>query len=737
MRGLIDAAISHKRTVLSLLLLLLISGAYAYSTIPKESAPDANIPVLYVLMTHEGISPEDAERLLVKPMETELRDVEGVKEMRSTAYLGGANVVLEFEAGFDVDQAMIDVREKVDTAKAELPTETDEPTVHEVNLSLFPVLVVTLSGQVPERTLLNITRDLKDKLEGIPEVLSVTVNGDREELVELIIDPAMLDSYRIDAREVIEAISRSNRLVAAGSLDTGQGRFAVKVPGLFENAQDILNMPVKVSGDTVVRFRDVGELRRSFKDPTGFARINGQPALALEIRKRTGENIIETIEKVRAAVSEEAKLWPEEVVVTYSQDRSTHIRSMLSDLQNNVISAILLVMVVVVAALGLRSAGLVGVAIPGSFLTGILVLWTFGLTVNIVVLFSLILAVGMLVDGAIVVTEYADRKMTEGLPRESAYGLAAKRMSWPIIAATATTLAAFMPLIFWPGMVGEFMKFLPITLVATLTASLLMALIFVPTLGSVVGRAGGAANPKAMKAIAAGERGDLNELGGITGRYVRLLRVALRHPLKVVLGAVALLVAAQLAYAQFGRGVEFFPDVEPENAALRVHARGNLSIWERDALLHQVEERILELQRETGELHAIYAFSVENAGRERDDPEDIIGVVQLELTDWFARRPADQILADILERTEDLAGIEVESQKEEAGPPVGKPIQIEIASRDPWRIPPIAQRIAEHLHQTEGLINIEDGLPVPGIEWNLAVNRTEEARLGVVFSFVV
>jgi multidrug efflux pump len=281
----------------------------------------------------------------------------------------------------------------------------------------------------------------------------------------------ILESYDLNAADIIDAVSRSNRVVAAGSMDTGRGRFAIRLPGLFETFDDILDMPVKVTPNAVVRVRDIGVLRPTFKDPEGFARINGRPAIALEISKRSGENIIDTIEQVRATVERARQTWPAEVVIAYNQDKSTDIRTMLADLQNNVLSAVLLVMIVIVAALGLRSAGLVGIAIPGSFLAGILVLAAFGMTINIVVLFSLILAVGMLVDGSIVVTEYADRKMTEGHGRRAAYSLAAKRMSWPIIAATATTLAAFLPLLFWPGIVGEFMKFLPITLVATLSAS--------------------------------------------------------------------------------------------------------------------------------------------------------------------------------------------------------------------------------------------------------------------------
>ncbi len=739
MKTLIDAALDHIRTVLSLLVLLLIAGAYAYVAIPKESDPDVNIPIIYTNVHHEGISPEDAERLIVKPLEQELEGVEGVKEMRSTAYQDGANVVLEFEAGFDADRAMDDVREKVDAAKPELPTDADEPAVNEVNLSLFPVLVVTLSGEVPERTLLDLARDLRDEVEGLQPVLEVEMAGNREELVELLIEPAMLESYDVDAQQVLNAVDRSNRLVAAGSVDTGGGRFAVKVPGLFQNAQDILNMPVKVDGDRVVTIGDVATLRRTFKDPEGYARINGEPAIALEVSKRTGENIIETIEQVRQTVEAERQAWPEAVQVTYTQDKSTNIRTMLSDLQNNVLAAVLLVMVVIVAALGLRSAAFVGVAIPGSFLTGVLVVYLAGLTVNVVVLFSLILAVGMLVDGAIVTVEYADRKLREGFQKKQAYGLAAKRMAWPIIAATATTLAAFFPLVFWPGVAGEFMKYLPITLLAVLTASLAMALIFVPAMGSVLGggprAATGQADAKAQ-AIAAGGASDLTRLSGLTGGYVRVLRRALKHPGKLLLAAFATLVAVQGAYAMYGRGVEFFPDVEPESAVLQIHGRGNLSIDQRDRLVQEVESRILQLHRERGEFHAIYARSQIASGQRREEAEDIIGQVTLEFTDWWTRRPAQQIIDDIKQRASALPGIQVEAQKQQMGPPGGKPVQIEVTSDRTDLIQPTVARIVERMQQDPELIEIEDGRPIPGIEWELEIDRAQAAKFGADVSLV-
>lgn len=728
MNVIIDAALGHARTVILTLVLILTAGTVAYVEIPKEAEPDINIPIIYVSLNHEGISPEDAERLLIRPMEKELRGIDGVKKLTAKGFEGGANVTLEFEAGFDADKALTDVREKVDLAKPELPEDTDEPSVHEVNFSLFPVIAVTLSGDVPERLLLRLGRDLRDKIEGISAVLNVQIAGDREELLEILIDPIKLESYQLSPIDTVQLVEQSNKLVAAGAQDTGLGRFSLKVPGLFETVADIFNMPVAFKGDAVVTFGDIGEVRRGFKDPEGFARIGGERAIVLEVVKRTGENIILTIEAVQALVEKERAAWPDEmrraVNVRYIQDKSTNIRNMLLDLQNNVTSAILLVMIVVVAALGLRSAGLVGLAIPGSFLIGILILSGLGFTINIVVLFSLILAVGMLVDGAIVVTEYADRKMTEGEEPRLAYGLAAKRMAWPITASTATTLAAFLPLMFWPGVVGEFMKFLPMTLLMTLSASLLMALVFVPTLGSMFGRAGGAADAEVAKKLTAGAETPVEDIGGLTGAYLWVLRRALNHPAKILLAAFAVLVGVQIGYAKFGNGVEFFPSVEPDFAQLQVRARGNLSSLEKDQLMQEVESRILGMP----EFDVIYSRTGKN--RDSQEAEDIIGTITLEFSDWTTRRKADVVLSEVQDRTRDLAGIFVDRRKEEKGPPVGKPINIELSSRFPDLLPEAAAKVLTGFDAVGGLINIEDGRQLPGIDWEIQVDRAQAAKFG-------
>lgn len=726
MKMIIDSALSRSRATLLALLMILIAGGIAYIDIPKEADPDIDIPLIYILLKHDGISPEDSERLLLQPVESSLRSIEGVKEVRSSAYESGASIVLEFDAGFDAEKAITDVREKVDLAKTSLPSETKEPKIKEINFSLFPVLVVTLSGNIPERTLLALARSLRDEIGSINTVLDAKLTGNRKELIEVIIDPTLLESYDLDSITILQIIARSNLLVTAGTLDAGNGSFPIKVPGLYENISDILTQPIKVHDGAVVTIGDVANVKRTFKDRDSIARLSGEPSIGLEISKRSGENIIDTIQSVREKVFQQSQHWPNEIKVTFSQDRSVHIHRMLKDLQNNVISAILLVMIIIVGALGWRSGLLVGIAIPGSFLLGILVLATLGFSINIVVLFSLILSVGMLVDGAIVVTEFADRQMTNGLPKEDAYRVAANRMAGPIIASTATTLAAFMPLIFWPGMVGEFMKFLPITLIAILTASLLMALVFIPTLGSKIGK------PNTLIAVRGATTtgslpGSIGRSDRFTGFYLQILELALKSPAKIILLALFTLVAVQYTYITKGNGVQFFPDIEPDTAKIYVHARGNLSTEEKAALVYHIEREVLKID----EFKSIYTFVGKLQGGGQNIPKDVIGTIQLEFKDWAKRRPAEVILAEIKSQASKYAGILVTFVELQKGPPTGKPIKLLIKSNNVADLNNATETIRNHLDKIEGLVNIDDDRDLPGIEWQLKVDRAEAAKFEV------
>jgi multidrug efflux pump len=730
MRAFVEFILGNARVVLALLVLLVIAGAAAYLTLPKESAPDVQRPIVYVRMALEGISPDDAERLLARPMEQKLRSIEGVKEMRSIAYLGGASTTLEFHTGYDIDRALSDVRVQVDLAKADMPQDSEEPTVHEVNDSLFPVLVVTLSGDVPQRTLMRLATRLQNRIEGIGNVLEARLQGKREELVELVIDPLRLESYGLVADDLAQIVGRSNRLVAAGTLDTGQGRFAIKVPGLFETAKDILEMPVKVKGDAV---RDIATLRQTYKDAASIASINGLPAVGIEIVKRTGTNIIDTVADVRAVVDLERANWPAQVKVTFTKDESGRIRQMVADLQNNLILALILVMIVVVASLGLRGGLIVGSAVPGSFLIGILALAGFGITINIVVLFGLILATGMLVDGAIILVEYADRRMLEGMDRRQAYAAATHMMAWPIFSSIVTIIAAFLPMAFWPGIIGGFMKYLPMTLTATLAASLAMAMIFIPVMGALFGKPNGAVLP-AGEAAKLTPASQLARITGLEKLYLGALRGALKVPGLVVLGGIGILGATLAVYLfVLPMRVEFFPTIEPDNGRIHIHALGNLSIEERHSLVREVERITLDLNQETGEIKSIYAVAIAGDGSEilgNSVTDDVVGYINLEFAEWNKRRTADKILADLRQRTQHLPGIAIEIRKQRVGPGPDKPIHLQLFAADPALLAPTAKMLRRHLEQMPGLVNVEDSLPIPGIEWKITVDRAQAAKFG-------
>ena len=707
----IDYAISHSRLTIATLLFLLAAGLVAYVTIPKEAEPDVKIPIIYVQLSQRGISPEDAERLLLRPVETQLKSVANVKEMRSTAFEGGGFVLLEFEAGFDSKSALADVRAKVDTSKRDLPRDVDEPQVLEVNLSLYPVIVVGLSGDVPERTLLRIARSAKNALEQAPGVLSAELRGARDEAVEIIIDPAQMKSYGISLDTLGQLTQSFNTLIAAGALEGQSGRFTVKVPSLFERPSDILKVPLVASQNATVTLADIAQVRPTFKDAISITRVNGLPAMTIEVSKRTGANLIETVDAVKYVVSQLQKQWPEAVQVTFTQDKSKVIRQMLGDLQNSVATGVLLVVVIILFALGFRASLFIGIAIPASFLAGVLGLQLIGLTVNIVVLFSLILAVGMLVDDAIIVSEFAERRMSEGMPPKEAYSLAAKRMSGPVIAATLTRIAAFSPLLFWPGVVGQFMKYLPITLIATLSASLAVALFFTPTLGALLGKASPA---------------PIDDRAKDTGPYMRTVKAALRRPGTTLALALALLVAVQMAYGKFGRGVEFFPNVEPDFGQVIVHGRGNLSLDEKDRLVGEVEKRVLKFDG----LKTVYARVGEQPRGMGELSEDTIGVIQFEFADWRTRPPGHEIMDAIRANTADIPGILVEVTAPRAGPPTGKPIQVQLQALNPADLPAAAKAVTEMLSARGDIRDLDDGQPLPGIDWTIRVDKAEAARYG-------
>ena len=492
MTGLIDWASARARMIIAIVALSLAAGVYAYTGLPKEGEPDIEIPALFISVPFPGISAEDSESLLIRTMETELADLDGLKKMNATAAENYAGVALEFEFGWDKTKIMADVRDAMNKAETKFPNGADKYSINEFNFSEFPVIIVNLTGKVPERTMTRVAKELQEKLESMDAVLEAPISGNREEMVEVLIDPLRLEAYNVTANELITVVRNNNQLIAAGNISSEQGAFSVKIPSSFDEPSDVYDLPVKTNGDRIITLGDLAEIKLTFEDRAGTARFNGETTVAIQVVKRRGFNLIDMANEVKSIVKTESQGWPKDLQVAVkvgtSNDQSNQVASMVGQLEGSVLTAIALVMIVVLTSLGSRGAILVGFAIPTSFLLCFVLLGVMGVTISNMVMFGLILAVGMLVDGAIVVVEYADKRIAEGTGPMSAYVEAAKRMFWPVASSTATTLCAFLPMLFWPGVPGQFMGMLPVTLIFVLSASLIVALIFLPIIGGVSGR---------------------------------------------------------------------------------------------------------------------------------------------------------------------------------------------------------------------------------------------------------
>ncbi|MDX2141751.1 MAG: efflux RND transporter permease subunit [Rhodospirillaceae bacterium] len=858
MNSLIAIAATRPRVVLSLLAMLLFAGTGAFLSMPREAMPTVPIPVVLVSVVLEGVSPADSERLLARPMEEKFQTLGGLKEMRATAFQGGASIVLEFDADEKTEDALNDVRAAMDTVRPLLPDQIREPLVKELDFTQRPVLTVSLAADLPERTLLKIARDLRDQVATLPAVLDAQVSGVREEQVEIIIDPLMAENYGLSQDELFRIASRSNRLVAAGNLESERGRFAVTVPGLFETVEDIYNLPVKSTLNAVVRLKDIAEIRRTFKDRTTYVRVNGKPAVSVDVTRRADANVVAMSEAVRGIVEQARKAWPSRIAVSYPVDDSGPILERVSSLVNGVIASIIIVVAFCMAFLGIRSGLIVGVAIPGSFLTGLLAMSLYGVTLNVMALFGLILACGMLVDAAIVVVEAADKYMAEGHSPQEAYVKASQRMAWPIITSTLTTIAAFVPLLMWPGLTGKFFSYLPISVICVLTASLLMALFFVPAIGARLSarrpqpttpitsapaaNSSKAAEQARLSALAEDvalrrDQRSFRELlahyaprlktyflrqgasdtqaerlvsqsltdawrnaatydaqrqtasswlfrwarelraaasgharrpepdptdpafvsglvvakqtaesraavtaqvqgtatpAGLSSAYGATLAYALRHAGKVVLASIIILVTVVIAYVNSGSGIVFFPPQEPDRAIVMIHARGNLAIEEQDQLMREVEKRVLAV----ADLEAVYTRSGRVAGSS-ESAADLIGQLSIRLKPWDTRRSADDIVIDLQTRLAELPGIETIIERVGSGPPRGgAAIQMELTAADATQLPQAVETLRAAMERMGGFINVEDSRPLPGIEWQLRVNREEAAKYGADIALI-
>ena len=737
MKAFIIGAVKKSRTSLSVLLLLVLSGFYALNYLPKATEPQVNFPGAYIGVGYEGVSPEDSERLLAKPLENALRTISGVIDVRSVSQTGYSAVVVEFDQDVDIDDALYDVRVKVEEARAELPLDAKEPTIREFTSTDEPILTISVASDIlPQRVLVNLTQDLQDLIETHPNVLQAELNGVPEDLIEAIVDKSKLESYGISMSQLYQAVSNNNRVIPAGFQDTGSGRFAVNVPSVFSTLEDIETLPIKVSGNSVVTLKDVADVSLTFKDRGGYSRVNGQQSLSIDVQKRLGTNIIDTVTDIRAMVEEEVENFPEGVNLTFVRDDSEWALSMISELQGNVLTAIVLVMIVVLAALGFRTSMLVGLAIPFSYLFALLVLLVLGKEFNFMVMFGMLIAMGMTIDGSIVVTEYADRKLAEGMNKVEAYSAAATRMFWPVLSSTTTTLIAFSPLMFMPGF-GAFMRDMPITVFCVLVGSLLYSLVFAPILGALFGGLAKQSEDE-INDIRLLESSDPLSLKGATGSYARSINRYLDTPgqtISIILGAIILCIGL---WAQHGKGIMYFPKVAPQFAEVDILARGNLAVDEIRDIVVEAEQKILDV--EEIEMLSVWSNSGGRPGLgRRSGSSDKVGGMFVEFwTEEDAVSDLDgfQIIDVLRDRFTDTSGYIVQVEAQEGGPPIGKPLQLSVTGNNEKRIVSAVKQIRNYVESLGSFVDIEDSTVTRGIEWELQINRTKAAQYGAGLSDV-
>ena len=725
----LNLIVDHARATLSIMLLVLFAGTMARIALPVEVNPNVTLPLVMIMVRHDGISPEDGTRLLIRPIEKELKTLDGLEEINAVAREGAIYIMAEFDISEDIDKVVSEVRESVDRAKAEFPQETKEPIVNELSPSPEPTVVITFSGeQVSERELYRTAKFFQRKLEMLPDVLKADISGHRDEVVEAVLDPYRLEQYNITADEMLRSVRANNLLIPAGEIDAAQGRFGIKVPALIETTEDIRRLPVRFTADGVITLGDIADIRRTFKDASGFSTINGQKTIAIDVRKRLNANAIETVAAVRAAVASYQGQFSQNINIDFIFDSSEYAQSMVSELQGNILTAMSLVLVLVVATLGVRSGLLVGFGIPFCLLGSMIVIYLLGFSFNFMVMFGLLLSLGMLIDGAIVVVEFANTRASEGLSNREAYLVAVKRMAIPVIASTGTTLAAFLPLLFWPGVAGEFMSYLPITVFAVLGWSLTYALIFAPTLGIVISRRRG--KSRKLPEDHGSEESAKNLFQPLLNFYLRMLTPIIARPAISSVVAIFFLMSIFWGYGKFGAGQAFFADIENRYGVVNVRAQGNLSVEEQRKITAEVEQRISTIPG----IQQLYGFSEGNSiTLERDSSRDKISSFLVELYPRGQReRGSLEIFAEIRQSTANMPGIYVTGKEVEAGPPVGKDIQIQISSTDRELMYKTTAEIRDWIKlNIEGLRDIEDTLPLAGIQWEMVVDRPHAAMLGV------
>ena len=722
MTKIIDFALAKAKTTLLIAFMIVIAGSYARQEIPIAASPNVQLPFITVSVFLDGASPSDTSRLIARPLENRLKTVTGVKNIRSTSYLSYARIFLEFEVGFDIDQALVDVKQGVEEIKYQLPLEAEDPQIEEYSEASFPVMNISIVGGKSVRQKVFYARELKDRIEPIEQILEVNMTGAPEEVLEGVIDKSKMESYGVTLSDIYNSVASNNLIIPGGKQDTGRGSFNIEVPSIIESAKDIYAIPVKVTKDAIVTLGEIASVKRTFKDFTSYARVNGQDAVTLEISLRESANAIDASTAIRVVLEDFELTLPKNLKIVVSNDDTIYANLMVKELNGNIIAAVILIMVLVIASMGARVSMLVGLSIPFCFLMTYLILYSLDMEVNFLVMMGLLLGMGMLIDGSIVITEFADKKIAEGLSRSEGYTLASKRMFYPIIASTGTTMAAFIPVMFWPGFTGQFMRYLPITIFFVLSASLFYSLIVIPVLGSYFGQKQSALNS---------DEGHVSIFTRVTEWYGKYIKRFVENPIETIIAVIAVLMLIIMSYVYSGKGTVYFAIVDPVQANITVKARGNFSALETKEIIEKVEERFLQVDG----VKNVYLRSGTNWWQ---SGADRIGGGFIETLEPSQRNMSGfEIMDELKTSTMDLPGITVEVEADLGGPSFDSPIELDVYGDTEESVNEAVSLIENYMrNEMVGLNNIFSSKAYPSVEWSVEVDKQKAAQLGVSVSDV-
>ncbi len=704
---------------------IFLFGLFTYLTLPREASPDVKIPVVMVTTPYPGVSPEDIESLVTIPIENELAGLQDLKKMSSTSAEGASIIALEFEPEIVIEEAIQRVRDRVDRARAKVTKDAEDTTIQEVSFSDMPIVIVTIAGPVDEEALKKLGEDLEDDLRRVPGVLDAKLSGGRTREIQVQVDPKRLDTYGLGISDVVVAIQDENVNIPGGDVGGGGSSFLVRVPGEIEAPRELEGVAIKRRGDRPVFIRDIGRVVDGFADRTSYARMNGQPAVSIAVSKRTGANILEVADAVKVITAEHAAKWPQGVEFRTLGDQSKMIGDMVSDLENGIITALLLVVGVLVFFMGVRNSLFVALSIPLSMLMAMLIVSALGMTLNMIVLFSLILALGMLVDNAIVLVENVYRHLELGKSLHDATVDGCKEIAIPVGASTATTVAAFLPLVFWTGIMGEFMGYMPKTVIIVLVCSLVAAVGILPVVTAKFMR---------FRGTASTDENDAKKLRG----YRKVLLWSIRHRYIAALLGLASLVGTVIYYAGANHGTEFFPETEPNRATIAVRAPDGTDIEATDAIVRKVEAILAKEPN-------VDVFVAETGVGGGGDPMAGVEAAKNKaritvdfLPDASTAKPGEHVRVERTSLTVDrirkqlleIPGAEVSIEKERMGPPVGAPIAVEVSGEDFHEVGALAAQVRRDLGAIPGATELSDDYRVGRPEMRLRIDRGAAKRVG-------